>query len=121
MSKKEHPERVHPVIARAAIAKATMRTHVYSEYIIIHFRQTGNLVPGCDARDLLMWYEQNMPSELAAITGISQSAKRRPDHKMKVKPTGGEGTGQESLFNSESDTSTTSLLDTRGTLENQRV
>ena len=59
-----------------------MRTHVYSEYIVLHFRQTGNLAPGCDARDLLAWYEQNMPAELTAITGVSQS-NRRPNHKMK--------------------------------------
>jgi len=67
-SKKEHPERVHPEMARAAIAKATQRTHVYTEYIILHYRQTGKLAPGCDACDLYAWLEQNMPAELEAIT-----------------------------------------------------
>ena len=74
--KKEHPERVHPGMARAAIAKATQRSHVYTEYILIHYHQTGNLAPGCDARDLLVWYEQNMPIEIEKITMSSQ--KKQP-------------------------------------------
>ena len=65
---KVNTERVNPQLARAAIAKATQRAAVYSDYIILHFRSTGNLAPGCDARDLIAWYEQNMPDELDKIT-----------------------------------------------------
>lgn len=81
MAKKAHPERVNPEIARLAIGRATMRTHCYTEYIILHYRATGNLAPGCDARDLYAWYELNMPAELAQITGIKkkQSIKLETD------------------------------------------
>ena len=68
MTKKAHPERVNPELARQAIRKAKLRTECYTQYIIAHFRNTGNLAPGCDNRDLLAWYELNMPETLKAIT-----------------------------------------------------
>ena len=68
MAKKAHPECVHPGLARKAVGRATHRTHVYSEYIILHYQSTGNLAPGCDARDLYAWLEANAADELAAIT-----------------------------------------------------
>ncbi len=67
---KLHPERVHPEIARQALAQASQRTHIWTEYILLHFHSTGNLAPGCDYRDLLAWLEQNEPQSLAAITGV---------------------------------------------------
>ena len=65
---KDHPERVHPEIAWQALSVATQRTHIWTEYILLHFRSTGNLAPGCDLRDLLAWLEQNEPEKLAAKT-----------------------------------------------------
>ncbi len=66
---KDHPERVHPEIARQALERAEMRTHIYTEYIILHFRSTGKLAPGCDARDLYAWLEENEAQALALKTG----------------------------------------------------
>jgi len=65
---KAKPERVHEILAKQIMGKATLRTHLYSDYIVTTFRTTGNLAPGCDNRDLIAWYEINMPVELAAIT-----------------------------------------------------
>ena len=65
---KVHVEDVNPDLAIAAIRGCTQRTHLYSQYIIAHYRLTGQLAPGCDARDLYAWYEANMPVELSAIT-----------------------------------------------------
>ncbi len=66
---KAHPERVHPEMARQAINQATQRSHAWTEYILLHFRSTGKLAPGCDARDLLAWLEQNEAQALALKTG----------------------------------------------------
>lgn len=66
--KKLHPELVIPELAIAAMGETKRRTELYTHYIIRHFRATGRLAPGCDFRDLLAWYEQNMPDELAAVT-----------------------------------------------------
>ena len=65
---KAHPERVIPQLAQIAMTGCTQRTHLYTQYIIAHYRATGNLASGCDARDLICWYEENMPIELTAIT-----------------------------------------------------
>jgi hypothetical protein len=69
MSKrKDHPEKVIPEIAVRAIADTDQRTAIWSHYIMRHYQVTGNLAPGCDARDLYAWLEANMPDELAART-----------------------------------------------------
>ncbi len=65
---KVHPEKVIPALARYAMSKTTERNAVYTEYIRYHWKQTGNLAPGCDARDLYAWLEKNMSDELKAIT-----------------------------------------------------
>ena len=72
---KAKPNKVNEVLARQVMSKATLVTHLYSDYIVATFRSTGNLAPGCDNRDLIAWYEQNMPTELAAIT-VRPKAKR---------------------------------------------
>ena len=69
-----NPEKVNPSMARAAMPKATIRTHLYTEYILIHYKATGSLAPGCDAKDLYAWYELNMPDELEAITRSKQES-----------------------------------------------
>ena len=68
MAKKAHPERVNPNFAGVAVKKAKSPNECYSQYIILHYRHTGKLAPGCDNRDLLAWLELNMPEELKAIT-----------------------------------------------------
>jgi len=64
---KTKPERVNGGLARQVMNKATLVTHLYSDYIVATFRSTGKLAPGCDNRDLIAWYEINMPAEIAGI------------------------------------------------------
>jgi hypothetical protein len=55
---KSHPERVISSLAYKAIRDADRnRGAVYSQYIILHFRATSDLAPGCDARDLFAWMD----------------------------------------------------------------
>lgn len=49
--KKPHPELVIPQLLDRAIASGKDRGSLYSEYIVAHYRATGKLAPGCDARD----------------------------------------------------------------------
>lgn len=57
MSRKPHPERVDPVLARAALAEtAGHYRSVWTSYIVRHFRETGKSLPGCDMRDLQEFY-----------------------------------------------------------------
>jgi len=56
---KAHPEKVDPGIGRMAIKQAKDRQSSWTQYIVLHFRHTGNLVPGCDARDWYAWYDIN--------------------------------------------------------------
>lgn len=67
---KLHPELVISHLAISSISEVKSRTELYTHYIIKHFRLTGKLAPGCDFKDLLAWYEINMPSELAGITKV---------------------------------------------------
>lgn len=64
MSSKPKLERVKPALAREAyrIAGTTKirnelgrRQRAWSEYICLTYRSTGNLAPGCDAKDLYAW------------------------------------------------------------------
>lgn len=60
-AKKARPERVDPGLARAALAhEGGNRQTAYTQYIVLHFRQTGDLAPGCDMRDLQAFYEQEV-------------------------------------------------------------
>jgi hypothetical protein len=54
---KPNPIRVRPELAYKAIDEADQRTAVYTHYIILHYRATGSLAPGCDARDLYAWID----------------------------------------------------------------
>ena len=67
---KPRPERVIPELARKALAEAKQRTHIWTHYILLHYRATDDLAPGCDYRDLLAWLEANELEGLAAKTGI---------------------------------------------------
>ena len=66
--KRGHPECVIPALARMAMGDTDQRGAIYSHYIIRHYRSTGNLAPGCDARDLYAWMEQNESARLAEMT-----------------------------------------------------
>ncbi len=66
--RKGNPKKVIEGLARAAIQGAQDSHDLYSRYIRQYYGATGRFAPGCDARDLLAWYEQNMPGELEAIT-----------------------------------------------------
>ena len=55
---KAHPERVIPALAQKALEETDQRAALYTHYIILHYRATGNLAPGCDARDLYAWLEE---------------------------------------------------------------
>ena len=72
MTKKCHPELIHPAIAERAMQDAITvgdkRTTLFTHYIMLHYRSTGKLAPGCDFKDLLAWYEVNMPDELTSVT-----------------------------------------------------
>lgn len=69
MSKRnDRPEKVIPELARLAVRDTDQRTCVWTQYILRHYRTTGNPAPGCDARDLYAWLEANEPERLATIT-----------------------------------------------------
>jgi hypothetical protein len=54
---KAHPERVIPQLADAAISTGKDRNALFSEYIIAHYRSTGKLAPGCDAKDFYAYMD----------------------------------------------------------------
>lgn len=51
MSRKPHPERVIVSLVEKALETGKERAALYSEYIRLHYRATGRLAPGCDAKD----------------------------------------------------------------------
>jgi hypothetical protein len=58
MAQKPHPERCHLEMVRKAKEQAADdRARAWSRYIIIHYNATGNLAPGCDARDFYAAYD----------------------------------------------------------------
>ncbi|MEZ0396826.1 MAG: hypothetical protein ABWK53_10415 [Anaerolineales bacterium] len=58
MSGKLHPERVIEPLVRKALETGKDRASLFSEYIKLHFRATGNLAPGCDAKDFYFVLDQ---------------------------------------------------------------
>jgi len=55
---KPHPERVFEELVRKALETGKERAALFSEYIKLHYRVTGKLVPGCDARDFYFVLDQ---------------------------------------------------------------
>jgi len=55
--KKAHPEYVITQLADHAIATGKDRASLFSEYIVAHYRATGKLAPGCDARDFYAYLD----------------------------------------------------------------
>ena len=50
--------KVIPALARQALELAGGdRKVAYSRYIELHYRNTGNLAPGCDNKDLQAFYD----------------------------------------------------------------
>ena len=62
--KKPHPERVDPPAGAEAVRAADGdRMGAWTQYVIVHFRRTGQLAPGCDARDFFAWYDGHKKGE----------------------------------------------------------
>ena len=57
MTKRAKPELVDSHLAYQALDKAGGdRQTAWTQYILLHFRATGRLAPGCDMKDLQCWY-----------------------------------------------------------------
>jgi hypothetical protein len=54
---KPQPNKVDGKLALDALSESKRRTEIWTHYIIAHYRATGNLAPGCDAKDLSAWIE----------------------------------------------------------------
>ncbi|OGF53946.1 MAG: hypothetical protein A2Z21_09355 [Candidatus Fraserbacteria bacterium RBG_16_55_9] len=58
---KPHLERVDRRLAEDALEMARgNRQLAWTEYVLLHFRRTGDLAPGCDMADLLAWYRKGV-------------------------------------------------------------
>lgn len=55
---KPHPEYVIPQIADRSIATGKDRNMLWSEYIRFHYKMTGKLAPGCDAKDFYAYIDK---------------------------------------------------------------
>lgn len=67
---KPKPERVIPQLLVATKATGKDRQSLYSEYIRLHWRTTGKLAPGCDAKDFYKALEELEDAEQAgAVDG----------------------------------------------------
>ncbi len=71
MSRKPHPERAHPDLVALALERARDRGSAYSEYIRLHWQATGNLAPGCDARDFFAAYDALVAERQAAAAEVT--------------------------------------------------
>lgn len=69
MATKGKPERVDPNLARLALGRAKDAGSAYSEYIRAHWQATGNLAPGCDAKDFVAFCQINLAAEWGAKGG----------------------------------------------------
>jgi hypothetical protein len=63
-SRKTDVCRVIPEIAILAVRKSKSKSEIYSNYIVLHYRSTGNIAPGCDNKDLIAWCKIEMKDEL---------------------------------------------------------
>mgnify|MGYP007082076485 FL=1 len=68
---KPDKNKVHSEAARQAIINADgQRNAAYSQYILLMYRSTGRLAPGCDAKDLQAWYDDDIKNmEDAQMSG----------------------------------------------------
>jgi hypothetical protein len=58
MSGKPHPERVIVSLVEKALETGKERVALFSEYIRLHYKATGRLAPGCDAKDFYFVLDQ---------------------------------------------------------------
>lgn len=59
LNMKPNINKVNSVIARQSLKNADEdRQKAYSQYILLMYRSTGRLAPGCDAKDLQAFYDQ---------------------------------------------------------------
>ena len=66
MARKADPSKVWGSAALKALDRAKVVSEAYTEYILIHYKATGTLAPGCDARDLIEWLKVNAPDQYKA-------------------------------------------------------
>ena len=70
---KAHPERVDVTCALRAIRdpNCTDPGQGWTHYIIAHYRATGQLPPGCDARDFYAWWDRYNGRRLEHGMGVN--------------------------------------------------
>jgi len=61
--KKAHPELVWPELLGNARRAAKDRGSAWSAYIVAHYRATGSLAPGCDARDFFAAWDAGIDTD----------------------------------------------------------
>jgi len=58
MNGKPHSERVIVSLVEKVLETGKERAALFSEYICLHYRATGRLAPGCDAKDFYFVLDQ---------------------------------------------------------------
>lgn len=69
MAKKADPNKVIPQLARQAASKVDRLNSVYTFYVQGHYRATGSLASGADARDVIEWLRLNEPATYRKLGG----------------------------------------------------
>jgi hypothetical protein len=59
---KPKPERVYKELLETVVKTGKDRASLFSEYIRYHFEATGQLSPGCDARDFYAALDEYLKS-----------------------------------------------------------
>ena len=49
---------VHTSLVEKVLSFGKPRNTWYSDYIVLHYRATGNLAPGCDAKDFYKFVDK---------------------------------------------------------------
>jgi hypothetical protein len=78
--KQPHPELVHPGLLRKAMERAKDRRSAFSEYVRLHYRASGNLAPGCDARDFFAAYDALYAAEGVILIFDRDGVRRLWEH-----------------------------------------
>lgn len=77
MARKPNPSKVHGKIALQALDQAQYVNDAFTQYIILHFRITGNLAPGCDMRDFSQWLRENAAEAYATKVFVLKLTSRQ--------------------------------------------
>lgn len=49
---------IHDRLVEKVLSLGKPRNTWYSDYIVLHYRATGNLAPGCDAKDFYAYVDK---------------------------------------------------------------